>query len=209
MKALPRESLMPEEITRFAKYFLLKEHKWPVDTNGTIKTTKKTQNDFDCDSFGGRGHAIDIAGVIGFVRSERLGYLTAEDIISMVTEDEEKDRVYMQLGEFYGNLGIKLTSTEKVLVVEGMANAGCSPGAIARLVSSIEEITEEERFEYKEQKTRLEDAFMESDAISSSPVSAPLFEIINSSGSDDPGEFEARWLPEELLQEEASKVQEK
>ena len=50
---------------------------------------------------------------------------------------------------------------------------------------------------------------MESDAISSSPVSAPLFEIINSSGSDDPGEFEARWLPEELLQEEASKVQEK
>ena len=240
-KALPPESLLPEEITKFAIYFLLKEHRWPSKVKTTTatknnnkekdKSKKRNNESFESDSFQQRGHAATIARIIGFVRNERLGYLTPEDVIAMVktataaaaaVRDEKdnnnnnnkdtnatKDGLFVQLNEFYSNLGIKLTSMEKIIVVEGLANAGCSPGVIARLVSSsIEEITEDERLVTIRHKKTLKEASIITTSTSisnispSTPVQTPLSEIISPSGTKELGEFEARWLPEELLSDE-------
>ena len=227
-KALPTESLLPEEITKFATYFLLKEHRWPSKiktTRGNKKNESENNNNnnesFESDSFQQRGHASTIARIIGHVRNERLGYLTPEDVIAMVgttigEEEKQNNRVVYDLPliEFYSNLGIKLTSMEKIIVVEGLANAGhFSPGVIARLVSSIEEITEEERVATIRHKKTLREASViaavaaasnngSSDVSPSTPVQTPLSEIISPSGTKELGEFEARWLPEELLLDE-------
>jgi hypothetical protein len=207
LKALPSTALMPKEISRFADYFLLKEHKWPA----TAEDGKSNEGKFDTESFGGRGHAADLARVFGYIRRERLGDFTAEDVVSMfaLAEQEDKNRLILKLGDFFGNIGIQMTSMEKIMTVEGLALQGCSPGLIARLISSIEEIGENVRLASMERTKCLEEAqaLLQKTSNSVEAVWSPSSEII-SEGSESLGlmEFESRWLPEELLQDD-TKVQ--
>eukprot|EP00980_Cylindrotheca_fusiformis_P018112 scaffold5818_cov84-Cylindrotheca_fusiformis.AAC.4 len=165
LEALPTKTLLPMEITRFANYFLLRQHKWPIPITITNDddptTTKKIQ--FETGSF--ISHAADLAKVYGYIRRERLGDFTVNDVLTMMVTtttttttieddddddddkvDSNKDRFLVQLGTFFVNLGIQLTSMEKIMIVEGMAIHGYSPGLIARFISSsLEEISEEDR----------------------------------------------------------------
>eukprot|EP00980_Cylindrotheca_fusiformis_P001559 scaffold354_cov54-Cylindrotheca_fusiformis.AAC.1 len=163
LEALPTKTLLPMEITRFANYFLLRQHKWPSITNDD-PTTKKKKIQFETGSF--ISHAADLAKVYGYIRRERLGDFTVNDVLAMMVSttttttsttieddddddddkvDSNKDRFLVQLGTFFVNLGIQLTSMEKIMIVEGMAIHGYSPGLIARFISSLEEISEDDR----------------------------------------------------------------
>jgi hypothetical protein len=119
LKALPTKALTPHEISRFADYFLLKEHIWPTTTGEGSNASDDSS--FESDSFGDRGHGAEIARVIGFIRRERLGDFSAEEVISLLTlpEDEDKNRLILNLNDFFRNIGIKLTSMEKIMTVEG------------------------------------------------------------------------------------------
>lgn len=119
MKALPTKALTPREVTRFADYFLLKEHKWPATKSEGNRIP--VDDAFESDSFAGRGHSADIARVIGYIRKERLGDFSSDDVIALLTlpEEEDKNRLLLRLNDFFGNIGIKLTSMEKIMTVEG------------------------------------------------------------------------------------------
>lgn len=204
-KALPAQALLAEEISRFADYFLLKEHKWPKETNATDK-----DGCFETDSFANQGHAADIARVFGYVRRERLGDFSAADVIDLVVPSKNQDQnlLLKEMPAFFGNLGIQLTSNEKIIVVEGLAKKGCAPGLIARLISSFEEISEEARLTKLEEQKELPEAIelekstrTKKASPMNSPVETPLDEILSpTSGSLGLEDFESRWLPEELLQ---------
>jgi len=52
-EALPPQTLEPQEITRFAQYFLLKEHKWPSSSPSTDDSNRVANGDsmFETDTF--------------------------------------------------------------------------------------------------------------------------------------------------------------
>mmetsp|Transcript_25582 Transcript_25582/g.62768 ORF Transcript_25582/g.62768 Transcript_25582/m.62768 type:complete len:423 (-) Transcript_25582:1092-2360(-) len=245
-EALPPQTLEPQEITRFAEYFLLKEHKWPSLSSVVSKgegvpppngdSSNGDNGMFESDTFMKQGHGPDIARVFGYLRRERLGDFLAEDVIDLIDipEQPDKNQIILRLGgSFFVNLGIQLTSMEKIVTVEGLALQGCSPGLIARLVSSMEEIGEDVRLVSLEKTKALREAagitttrtttkknkasakkngktkskeFM-SESISA-PVKTPLSEIVTrESESVGLGDFEARWLPDELLEEEKASQQ--
>ena len=138
MKALPDGVLTPSEIVKCARLFLLKYHSWPAD----FRKYGINQH-LEGDTFATRGHAADIGQVLGSVRKQRLGDFSAMDVVTMVTlpasdrQDEEKKKEILDLSDFFGNLGIKLTATDKVNVVHGMALGGWTPSDIAKLVGQI------------------------------------------------------------------------
>ncbi|KAL3935388.1 MAG: hypothetical protein SGBAC_009083 [Bacillariaceae sp.] len=222
-EALPPQTLEAQEITRFAEYFLLKEHKWPSLSSVIAKGEGGPNGDgmFETDTFMKQGHGPGIARVFGYLRRERLGDFVADDVIDLIDlpEQPDKNQIIIRLGDFLGNLGIALTSMEKIMTVEGLALQGCSPGLIARLVSSMDEIAEEVRLTSLERTKALREAAgislskrkvngksksreWMSESISE-PVKTPLSEIVTQeSQSVGLGDFEARWLPDELLEEE-------
>lgn len=225
-EALPPKTLEPREITRFAEYFLLKEHKWPSLSSVIVKGERAPNGGdiamFETDTFMNRGHGPDLARVFGYLRRERLGDFVAADVIDLIdiSEQPDKNQIVLRLGNFFGNLGIQLTCMEKIMTVEGLALQGCSPGLIARLVSSMDEIGEEVRLASLERTKALREAAgvtlattTKADRTTKSreymsgsitePVKTPLSEIVTKeSRSVGLGDFEARWLPEELLEEE-------
>lgn len=228
-EALPPQTLEAQEITRFARYFLLKEHKWPSSSSTTTNGTTNGESIFETDSFMKQGHGPNMARIFGYLRRERLGDFTSDDVIDLISipEQPDKNQIIIQLGDFFGNLGIQLTSMEKIMTVESLAMQGCSPGLIARLVSTIEEIGEDVRVATLEKTKTMRDAagitmrkkqqpapngktksqeFMNESI--SAPVKTPLSEIVTKeSQSVGIGDFEARWLPEELLMEEERATQ--
>jgi hypothetical protein len=161
-----------------------------------------------------------VASGFEFFESSDGGDFVADDVIDLIDipEQPDKNQIILRLGVFLGNLGIQLTSMEKIMTVEGLALQGCSPGLIARLVSSMEEIGEDVRLASLEKtkairkaagitltkaaatrKTKSKEFMSES---ISAPVKTPLSEIVTKqSESVGIGDFEARWLPDELLEE--------
>jgi hypothetical protein len=160
--------LTSTETLRCAESFLLKDHRWPAEktnskdkksdekkspaekTNSKAKKSdeKKSnskKSEFECDTFSSRGHNAGIARVLGSIRKERLGDYSAQDVIDMFTlpEDDDKDHGYLQLEDFFSNLGIELTSAEKAEIVEGMALEDWAPAIIARFVGSIKKVEKE------------------------------------------------------------------
>jgi hypothetical protein len=140
--ALPKEVLNPTEIARCAEAFLLKHHTWP---SSAATAAKKPANKFEGDTFASRGHCAAIAQVLGTIRKKRVGAFSAHDVIAMVTlpENDVKEHGFLQLTDFFSNIGIALTSTEKVTIVQGMAMGGWGPANIAIFVGNIQEIAEE------------------------------------------------------------------
>ena len=138
MKALPDGVLTPREIVSCARMFLLKYHSWPAD----FKIYGVNQH-LEGDTFATRGHSADIAQVLGSVRKQRIGEFSAQDVVTMVSlapeerYDEDKKNEILALADFFANLGIKLTATDKVNVVHGMAIGGWTPSNIAKLVGQI------------------------------------------------------------------------
>jgi len=142
MGALPDAVLSPEALSRCAQSFLLREYRWPVEVNA--ETMGSNLVEYESDSFASRGYSANFAKIIGFVRKERLGEFTAQDVVGMLSlpEHDPKDQGYTKLPEFFTSLGISLTSTEKVQIVEQLALAGWSPSNLAKFVCSIDELEE-------------------------------------------------------------------
>lgn len=155
--ALPDKALSAPELARCGQSFLLREHRWPsvITSDGAIikapkkpkadPEPKKTRNEsFESDTFAARGYAAGFGTVLGNVRRSRMPDFMPEDVIKMCTlpEKSEKDSGYINLQDFFSNLGIKMTEFEKVETVSGMALAGWAPGNIANFVCSIELIKE-------------------------------------------------------------------
>lgn len=154
MNALPQKMITPEELTRCAHAFLLKEHRWPIalakTKNIPIKQDKsniRNRNDdgFDSDSFATMGHCADFAKVLGAIRKERTGMtFTYRELITMLTMSEFRDSSngYPELADFYSNLGIKLNPKQKVEIVENLCVAGWSPSNLAKFICSIDDADE-------------------------------------------------------------------
>lgn len=156
INALPQTMITPEELTRCAHAFLLKEHRWPVALTKTksiliqqnkIKAGDVNKDGFDSDSFATMGHSAEFAKVIGAIRKERTGMnFTYKDLIKMLTMSEFRDASngYPELADFYSNLGIKLTPKQKVEIVENLCVAGWSPSNLAKFICSIDDADEAE-----------------------------------------------------------------
>jgi hypothetical protein len=133
-KALPNDVLTTVELARFGEAFLLNHHKWPK-----LKASRDREIEFEGDTFASRGHGKDIAQVFGAIRHARIGGFSPSEVVSMVVlpENSEKEKGYLQLTDFFGNLGIILTSADTATVVEGMARGGWAPANIAHFMSEI------------------------------------------------------------------------
>ena len=129
--ALPLSALEPGEIAKCAEVFLLRYHSWPSESK-VIET--------EGDSFAGLGHAKSLGQAMGRARRARLGDFTYQDVVAMLSAKTtaSNDRVYMQLNDFYSNLGFKLSASDSVHVVQGMAKAGWEPALIANLICDLE-----------------------------------------------------------------------
>jgi hypothetical protein len=144
IKALPNNVLTPAELARCGQAFLLNHHRWPKH-----KASSSAQKiEFEDDTFASRGHSKDIAQVLGAIRQARIGFFSPSEVVSMVVlpENAEKEKGYLQLTDYFGNLGITLTSADTVTVVEGMARGGWGPANIAHFMGEIttEDEVEEE-----------------------------------------------------------------
>jgi len=140
LHALPDSVLSPEGLSRCAQAFLMKEHRWPAKD----KNADGSGVQFESDTFADMGHSAKFARVLGSVRRERMSEFTAKDIVSMLTLPEHGDKAqgYAHMPEFFNNLGVQLTSSEKVATVEQLALSGWAPSTLAKFVCSIEEIEE-------------------------------------------------------------------
>lgn len=131
LAALPDDVLSAAEMSRCGQAFLLREHRWPKEGTGI----------YEMDSFASRGHSADFAKILGYVRRERMEHFTPKDVIQMISLREyNQDHGYFQLSDFWSNLGIQMTPSEKVETVSGMAHAGWAPSNIAQFVCSIEDL---------------------------------------------------------------------
>lgn len=156
INALPQKMITPEELNRCAHSFLLKEHRWPIALSKSKKIPikksanskeKDTDADFDSDSFASMGHCAEFAKILGSVRKERTGMsFTHKELITMLTmpEFKESSNGYPELAEFYSNLGIRLTASQKVEIVENLCVAGWSPSNLAKFICSIDDADEDE-----------------------------------------------------------------
>ncbi len=141
--ALPDTILAPEGLSRCAQAFLTKEHRWPSTTKNNDGLRGETE--YEIETFAGLGHGKDFAKVLGSVRRKRLSEFTANDIVKMLTLPEHCDKAqgYSRMPDFYNNLGVKLTSAEKVSTVEQLALSGWAPSALSKFVSTIYDVEEE------------------------------------------------------------------
>ncbi len=141
--SLPKTVLEAAEIARFAETFLLKEHTWPTAAIGD----KDTKGKLEKDSFATLGHTADIAKLFGALRLEKYGEFTVEDVLEMVLlpEMDVQDTKFLKMHDFFFHVGIRLTPSEKIDIVQGMAKGGWGPANIAKFVSNIEEIPEHDK----------------------------------------------------------------
>ncbi len=142
LAALPDEVLSAAEMSRCGQAFLLREHRWPKENSGASNIGISSNSlEYETDSFASRGHSADFAKILGHVRSERMDHFTPQDVIQMISLREyNQDHGYFQLTEFWNNLGIQMTPSEKIETVSGMALAGWAPSNIAQFVCSIEDL---------------------------------------------------------------------
>ena len=143
LHAVPDSVLSPEGLARCAQAFLMKEHRWPGKTKND-KEKRDSGVQFESDTFADLGHSATFARVLGSVRRERISEFTANDIVRMLTlpEHGDKSQGYSDMPEFFNNLGVQLTSSEKVLTVEQLALSGWAPSTLAKFICSIEEVEE-------------------------------------------------------------------
>ena len=149
--SLPDQVLEPAEIARFADAFLLKEHTWPAlsgeDSSEETSSAGTKAPTLEKDSFASLGYTTEIAKLFGELRRERFGTLTADDVLEMVLLPEKnvKESAFLQMHDFFWHIGIQMTPSEKIDIVQGMAQGGWGPANIAKFVSHIQEISEDER----------------------------------------------------------------
>ncbi len=157
--ALPDSVLTPEALSRCAQEFLTKEHRWPAKIDGCKEDDRSKDKDkdkeidrknkdggvqFESDTFASLGYSAQFARVLGSVRRERISEFTADDIVKMLTLPEHGDKAhgYAHMPDFFNNLGVKLTASQKVATVERLALSGWAPSTLAKFVCSIGEIEE-------------------------------------------------------------------
>ena len=140
--ALPDSVLSPEALARCALAFLMKEHRWPAEMKNEKERDSGVQ--FDSDTFAGLGHSAEFARVLVSVRRERMSEFTPNDIVRMLTLPEHSDKTqgYSHMPDFFNNLGVQLTSSQKVETVEQLALSGWAPSTLAKFICSIEEVEE-------------------------------------------------------------------
>jgi hypothetical protein len=118
--------------------------KTTTPTAATAATTKKLEKD----TFASVGYTIDFAQLVSELRLERYDNspLTVDDVLTMVVlperKVEESGVFFLAQLDFFQHIGIQLTATEKIGIVQGMAHGGWPPATIAKFVSKIEQVPE-------------------------------------------------------------------
>ena len=133
----------PIEIANLAEVFLWKEHTWPAEN-----ATKGGNTGLEVASFASLGHTDALVQIWKGLSDERgCTWITSpsvDDVLDMIPMPrKEWGSVQLHgMQEFFKHMKIRLTRSEKVELVQGMAHGGWNPGKIAKFVSTFPEILE-------------------------------------------------------------------
>ena len=131
------------EIANLAEVFLWKEHTWPAEN-----ATKGGDASLEVASFASLGHTDALVQIWKGLSDERgCTWITSpsvDDVLDMIPMPrKEWGSVQLHgMQEFFKHMKIRLTRSEKVELVQGMAHGGWNPGKIAKFVSTFPEISE-------------------------------------------------------------------
>jgi len=136
----------PVEIARMAEVFLWKAHTWPA-----VSENSTTDGDLEVDSFACLGHTTAFVNIWKALCEERdclwKSTCSSDNVLSMIPNPRNEYGAIQLEGmlAFFRQIEIRLTASEKIELVQGMAHRGWSPAKIAKFVSTFPEIPESER----------------------------------------------------------------